>query len=363
MKKNFTIILLFVSLAFPGLIFSQQSDSTRLLKNLAANTNISGQYFIAYNYNDDSNIQQFTLKRGYFTVNTRLNEIFSVRFTQDITLDQEGSDAGNVEMRLKFLFLHINLPDFSFLKNNNIEIGMVNRPWISFEQTINPYRVQGTMFLERHKILPSADFGVTCSGLFGGELDQEYQKNINKSGPGRFGSYSFGLYNGGGYTAIEQNSNKIFESRISLRPFPGKLPGLQISHGFLAGKANMADSVADYTMHVLMLSSESKYHKITGQVYKGKGDADGVYINNTNEALENDGYSVFGELFIPRAHLALFARYDHFRTHENSIREKQVFIAGISYRFLKNKLLFDYQHDKTTGSITNFYEIALEIAF
>lgn len=363
MKKNFTIILLFVSLAFPGLIFSQQSDSTKLLKSLVANTSISGLYFISYNYSDDDEIQQFTLKRGYFTVNTKLNDILSVRYTQDITLDKEGSDAGNVEVRLKYLYLRAQLPDISLINKSFVEVGMINRPWISFEQTINPYRVQGTMFLERHKILPSADFGIRYAGLFGGEIGKEYQNDVNKSEPGKYGSFSIGIYNGGGYSNIELNNNKVLESRISLRPFPGKFPGFQLSHGFLVGKANMADSVADYTMHVLMLSSESKYHKITGQVYKGKGDADGVYINNTNEALENDGYSVFGELFIPRAHLALFARYDHFRTHENSIREKQVFIAGISYRFLKNKLLFDYQHDKTTGSITNFYEIALEIAF
>ena len=71
---------------------------------------ISGQWFLAYNYNNSSELSQFALKRGYFTVKTKMNDFLSARYTQDITLDKEGSDAGNVELRLKYLYhqlLHV----------------------------------------------------------------------------------------------------------------------------------------------------------------------------------------------------------------------------------------------------------------
>ncbi len=121
--KNGIIVFLSVICVLNLLMFktldAQEKDSVSHLQYMMANTSISGQYFIAYLYNDQSDNHQFTLKRGYFTVNTKLSEQFSVRYTQDITLDQEGSDAGNVEMRLKFLYLKAKLGDFLFLKKNS----------------------------------------------------------------------------------------------------------------------------------------------------------------------------------------------------------------------------------------------------
>ncbi|MBN2214275.1 MAG: hypothetical protein JW723_08520 [Bacteroidales bacterium] len=362
------IIILMITFTLTGslsnsTIFAQDNEKEITLKNIARSTIISGQYFMAYNYDNKADLHQFLLKRGYFTINTGINDVFAVRYTQDITIDKEGGDAGNVELRLKYLYLRGKFDQIPLLKHSYIELGLVHRPWLEFEEHINQYRVQGTMFVERNSIINSADFGITCIGLLGGEMNEEYRKKVNNHEAGKYGSFAIGIFNGGGYHAIEKNSNKTIETRISLRPFPDFIPGLQFSHGLAYGDANLPDSIPEFRMNLFMLSSESRYHKFTFQYYTGKGDFSGTYTDEFNRSYDTEGYSLFGEFLIPKTRFAVFSRYDHFRIAESPAVDKNTFIAGISYRFFKNKLLIDYQKFRSPERTTNYYEFALEIAF
>ena len=99
------------------------STTTIKANDLVSRTNISGQWFLAYN--NASEVNQFILKRGYFTIKTKIDDTFSVRYTQDITLDQEGNDAGNVEIRLKYLYLKIKLDQFDLFKDSYLLTGFI----------------------------------------------------------------------------------------------------------------------------------------------------------------------------------------------------------------------------------------------
>jgi hypothetical protein len=112
-----------------------------------------------------------------------------------------------------------------------------------------------------------------------------------------------------------------------------------------------------------MLSTESKYHKFTAQYYTGKGDSKGIFMDENNESLKNEGYSFFGELLIPKSRFAMFARYDKFSIYNPIKNDREIIIAGMAYRFLKNKILFDFQNETYEGKKINLYEIALEFAF
>jgi hypothetical protein len=48
------------------------------------------------------------------------------------------------------------------------------------------------MFLERNGILNSADYGICFLGLLGGEMDEDYKKNVNKNHAGKYGSFAIG---------------------------------------------------------------------------------------------------------------------------------------------------------------------------
>ncbi len=94
--KKFIFIFIFLTLFLK--VHSQETE--KKLSTAIQNTTISGNWYLTYTYNQPKDLSMFNLKRGYFTIQNTINDIFSVRYTQDITLDDEGSDAGNVEIRV-----------------------------------------------------------------------------------------------------------------------------------------------------------------------------------------------------------------------------------------------------------------------
>lgn len=326
---------------------------------------ISGQWFLAYQLRDDNGglNNQFLLRRGYLTFRKRFNEVLSVRFTQDITRDTEGDDAGNIEMRLKYLYLRVDQPfSHSFIKTF-ITFGMVSRPWIDFEEKINRFRLQQSMFPERSGLLNSADFGVTFSALLGGELDKSYRDRVSSSFPGKYGSLVLGVYNGGGYHALEANNNKTLEGRLSLRPFPGRLPGFQGSIGLAAGKGNIPES-PDFLMQQLALSYESPHFRAFLQWVGGKGNSFGTFIRTEFEAEPYSGYAAFGECFL-NEDISLMIRADRFsRDMLTGSQEDLRLSGGLCYHFLNGQKAFlSTSYLDEQGDITRIYEAVIEIRF
>ncbi|MBS3807021.1 MAG: hypothetical protein KGY60_05905 [Bacteroidales bacterium] len=347
---------------------SLESDTADTRLESFINEQTEGQWFLGYRYGElnQEPLNQFTLKRGYITIKNRFSEHWSVRFTQDITLDQEGSDRGNVEMRLKYCYINYQAGDFGVFTDPQVEAGLVHRPWLDFEQKINSYRVQGTMFLERVGLMNSADFGLTFSSLLGGEISERYQKEVNDDYPGRYGSFSVGIYNGGGYHALEYNQTKNLESRLTLRPFPASLPGLQFTYNLALGKGN-TELAPDFLMHSGFISYELPRLTLTGQYYEALGNSSGSYANTRGGAYHNEGYSFFAEYKIPHTPLSLFGRYDHFLCGEVNIPDSRRAITGVGYNFYRqSKLVLDVDalDQGLNGNWNNqIYEAVVEIRF
>jgi hypothetical protein len=297
---------------------------------------------------------QFTIKRGYLTVKKEITPWLSARITSDLSQVSDPSvtvtnaDAtkttitdnfdGSYALRLKYLYAQINLPDAAFLTKPAFEVGMVHRTWIDFEEHINWYRVQDSMFLERNSIVGSADAGVTFMSLLGGTMDKDYQKEVNSSYPGRYGSVSLGIYNGGGYSAAENNTNKAVEGRITIRPLPDVIPGLQFSYIGITGKGNKATD-PDWKVSSGYVSYEQKYVTLTGQYYTGTGNQGG---SDTNK---KKGYSAFTEIK-PTNKFSIIGRYDNFDPNKDkSNDENNRTIVGVAYMIDKphnNMVLLDY---------------------
>lgn len=320
---------------------AEDKDIGNLIKALKG-FKFEGLWYISYQNGEtgDDGYNQFALKRGYLTVKKEMLPWLKGRMTLDITTapDETGKLAGSIVTRLKYLYGQFELPDFAFFTKPLIEIGMVHMPWLDFEEHINHYRCQDTMFLERNKIFNSADIGMTFVSLFGGEMDKEYQKKVSKYYPGRYGSMSFGTYNGGGYHASEKNENKVIEGRLTLRPLPDIIPGLQLSYFGITGKGNK-DTNPDWRANLGFISYEHEFFVITGQYYNGKGQQDG---SNENK---KDGYSFFTELK-PHKKFSIIWRYDYFDPND-AVRddENERYIGGVAYHLDKlhsNMILLDY---------------------
>lgn len=290
---------------------------------------------------DGEERNKFAIKRGYvrFT-KEKLIPWMDAHITFDVTQtkDDDSSLDGSVSVRIKYAYAKFKLPDVAFFTKPYIEAGIVHMPWLDFEEHINWYRCQDTMFIERNKTFNSADFGLTAVTLLGGEIDQEYQKKVNKKYPGRYGSASFGVYNGGGYHASEKNENKVVEGRLTIRPLPDIVPGLQFSYFGLTGKGNTKDD-PDWNVNLGMVSYEHEYVVLTGQYYDGKGNQKGSDEHN------KDGYSVFAELK-PHKKFSVIGRYDYFDPDDDGDDDENTrYILGLAYHLdkpHKNMIVLDY---------------------
>src|SRR4029078_751303 len=91
-----------------------------------------------------------------------------------------------------------------------------------FEESIDRYRVQGTMFSEREGLIPgSSDFGLGYLAPLGEYLEVQT-----------------GVYNGEGYALAEANRYKSVQGRLTIRPFAGRgaLNGFRLSGFYSAGR-------------------------------------------------------------------------------------------------------------------------------
>jgi hypothetical protein len=291
---------------------------------------------------------KFAMKRGYFRVTKELMPWFDAHITLDTTQEsvKDSKLSDSIQVRVKYAYGKFKLPDFAFMTKPFVEAGVVHMPWLDFEEHINFYRCQDTMFVERNKAFNSADFGLTFVSLLGGEMNDEYKKNVNSNYPGRYGSMSLGIYNGSGYHASEKNENKAIEGRLTIRPIPDIVPGLQLSYFGITGKGNK-DTDPDWNVNLGMLSYEHEYVSLTGQYFSGKGNQAGDDEN------DKDGYSLFAEVK-PLKQFTVFGRYDKFDPNTDADDDNNSrYIVGAAYhidKLHKNMVVLDFDTVKYEDS-------------
>jgi hypothetical protein len=317
---------------------------------------VGAEWYLSYqDTRNDGN--QFTIKRGYVNIQKKVlkwgENSLDARITPDVTQDA----TGDLKVRLKYIYGKFNFKgDWA----PYLEWGLVHMPWLDFEEHVNVYRMQDTMFLERNGTFNSADLGATFGGFFGPRIKGPHAY------PGKYGSFAVGVYNGAGYHGDEANKNKSIEGRVSLRPFPNQLQGLQISYFGISGKGN-SDTSPDYKVNLGFLSYEFDLGTLTAQYYEGKGNAGGSAVDAGGNALERKGYSFFGELrFPPSKKARVIFRYDWFDPDKTiSNNESKTYIAGVAWDLGRsNIILADYQKVKTPGKSDNDrYQLTLQVHY
>jgi hypothetical protein len=294
---------------------------------------------------EESSFNRFRITRGYLTVKKQLLPWFGTR----ITMDTHQDEHEDWKVRLKYLYGELRPPDLGPFTDMKSEIGMGHIPWLDFEEHINPYRCQGTMAIERAGVFNSADLGLSLRGYFGGKLEHAVEKTGSHHYDGRYGSWHLGVYNGGGYHADENNNNKVFEGRISVRPVPDVIPGLQLSYFGLCGEGNDDSNAArdwpDYVVNLGMVSYQNPWVILTGQYFRTEGNAKGEWVDAEGEGLDTEGYSFFGNVKLPvlDRRLSLFGRYDHFdQDDDGEIGDEadyDMYIGGLAYDIYKGNLI------------------------
>ncbi|MFW5701724.1 MAG: hypothetical protein ACOCX7_02125 [Bacteroidota bacterium] len=233
--KNIILILALVLMTQP--LSSKEEEVSKGKSTLNPTIHCTAYlHYRAHYSHEKSNFDdsEFKIGRAYFGVKNQITPYLKFRITLDVYEDDDG-----IEERLKYLYAAFHIPDFAFWNDSWIEFGLSHTPWLMFEQNVNYYRMQGTMFMERAGIFNSADFGFNWQGLIGGKMSEDYRENVNSKLPGRYGSFSLGFFNGAGYSVLENNPNKTLQSRVTLRPLPDIGPGLQLSWFGIFGQGNL----------------------------------------------------------------------------------------------------------------------------
>lgn len=346
----------------PDSIYQQNQKILKILES----SSLSTQIFLGFRYFEEggNNFNEFTVKRGYINFQKSLNKHLSGRITPDLTVDKEGDGEGDLEMRLKYCYMELKDDgNYWFFSSPSLVVGEVFTPWISFEERINVYRVVGSHFLDKTTIVSSADFGLTATALIGDKLDKTYQKEVSNVYPGRYGSFAFGIYNGGGYHAPEQNNNKTIQWRLTLRPLPEIITGLQLSYTGAHGKGN-TDLNPSWNINSGAISYENHFLTLTGQYFKGTGNHQGNFADSLGNAYDVDGYSTFAEIKLFKKKLSLFGRYDYMNTNKGTDKVKSTQeIVGIAYHIYgKNKVVLDFNRNSQAGESIGVVELMIELA-
>ena len=227
---------------------------------------IGGLWYLSAQHST-TDVSRFTIKRGYINIETKVLPFMSARITPDVTQDA----SGDLKVRLKYAYAKFTTPDLGFITHPEIEVGVAHMPWLDFEEHVNLFRLQDTMFMERNGLFNSADIGVTFMALLGGPVAKAYQDTVSKAYPGRYGSFAVGVYNGGGYHAAEQNDDKAIEGRLTLRVLPALAPGLQVSYFGVRARGNPGLS---YRILVTMFDRRNRvHHTVLKQIRGAFGDA------------------------------------------------------------------------------------------
>ncbi len=296
--------------------------------------------------NETTHYSRYTLKRGYIDIQKTITPYLMARVTPDLVQNA----TGDWELRLKYLYGKFSFADWGAVTSPYVEFGIAHMPWLDFEESINRYRMEGTMFLERNGIFNSADVGAMVGGNFGGEMPASYKENVDSHYAGRYGSFQLGVFNGTGYHAPERNSNKVMEARVSVRPVPDVVPGLQLSVLGITGKGDRPEPAPDWDAFDVMVSYESPWVVATGQYYRGAGNQAGTAVLPSGEARKQEGYSLFSEVrFTRSADFSVIGRWDHFDPNrEDSASDIQDrTIVGVAWQFLPGNywlLAYDNLH-------------------
>jgi hypothetical protein len=139
----------------------------------------------------------FDVTRGYLNIRAQLSDKVRFRFTPDVRPTTDASLDRNLALRLEYAALDVQVSDgVTFM------FGQHETPWLTFEESVNRYRVLGPFFSERLGLIPGpTDLGASVRATNG-------RTEVH-----------VGVYNGEGYGQAELDRYKSIDGRATFRPF------------------------------------------------------------------------------------------------------------------------------------------------
>jgi len=299
----------------------------------AASADISGLLYANYtNPLDGKGLKSFNLTRLYLTYKSTLENNYKLRVTTDTFRD---SATGRLELFAKYAYLEKEV-----LPNTRIKAGLIDLPWLAYEEWIWGYKMQSGVLADREGYLTSADLGI---GVYGKAPTKQIE-------------YALTYTNGEGYNNAENNGLQSFDCRVTFNP----LAPIFISGFMSRGYYNALDQIKNRNIFHVALKTDKL--TIAGE-YLGTTDISGA----GSTEVQGQGYSFYATAK-PMEKWLFVARFDYIDPNQNIANDDHSrYIVGLGYELAKGiLLLFDNEQTKYApgaGTDTNTAYAHLQAEF
>jgi hypothetical protein len=246
---------------------------------------------------------QFSIQRAYINVLGRFSGGISTRLTTDIA----PTGSGNQPIRLKYAFLALTPTN----SNLTYKFGMLNTPYVEWEEQLWDYRMQGPVAVDRNGYISSSDVGAGVDGRWNNE-------GVNAQ---------FAIMNGEGYSGGTGDKHKDAGMRVSVRLSKtndaSRVGGLRLTGYAGVGSATGG---ADRNRLLGILSYKTQQVTLAGEYVSTKdGDISGSIV------------SAFGVYRFSRSKAAAIGRVDLVdRDIDTPDNQETRVITGLSYQVQSN---------------------------
>jgi len=272
----------------------------------------------------------FDVTRAYINVIGRFAHGIMTRVTPDIYRVADGS----LSYRLKYAFVQWTPDSAGPL---SFKLGMLNTPFVEWEEQLWDYRMQGTIALDRNGYLSSSDFGFLIDGNWGSEAV----------------TMSAGVINGENYNRPLGDKGKDLAARLSVRLLStddaSRTGGLRVTGYGQTGKPTGGGTrqrlvgVLSYRSRLLTLAGEAAVTK------------DSVLTTPVSAERKGRVFTTFGVLRVPpSSKLQFIGRLDSIDPDTDADDDRHTrFIVGIGYQLTPNlRLLADLDKVSYQGGVT-----------
>lgn len=287
-------------------------------------------HFVYYLKDTAGHGNNFDIARAYLNLVGRFSHGIGGRITPDIYRTTDGA----LGYRLKYAFATWTPSDGK--SPITLKLGMVNTPYIEWEEGLWDYRMQGPVPLDRSGYLSSSDIGFLVDGSFGAERV----------------TFSAGVLNGENYNKAPGDKRKDFAARVSVRLMTtddkGRFGGLRVTGYAHSGRPTSGGARERY---LGIVSYRSSRFILAGEFAATR---DSALTDPVTPLRRGRVLSAFGVLRIPNTKAAVIGRFDSVdpNTRVTNDRQNRI-IVGVSYAMSPNlRVLADLDHLIYQGGVT-----------
>ncbi len=290
----------------------------------APQVTVGGVVYTQYQYTDAAvHTNTFDVTRAYVNVLGR----FSGGITTRVTADIIPSGVTNQVVRLKYAFAAWT-PSGSSL---TYKLGMMQTPFVDFEETLWDYRMQGTIAVDRNGALTSSDIGFGVDGKWNND-------QVNGQ---------VAVVNGEGYSGGTGDFHKDLEARVSVRVMTtndaSRVGGLRLTGYAGVGKYGPAFAGNDRNRFLGQVSYRSQLLTLAGE-----------YVSRKDSTQTGSIISAFGVYHLTSSKIAVIGRVDIVDPNTSVANNKNTrIIGGVSYQLSPNvRLLADLDRQSFESGAT-----------